>query len=100
VKIKLDENLPLSAANVLVERGHDVETVTSEGLSGARDADVVAAASAATRLLLTLDRRLADIRRYPPGSHAGIVVLRPADQSAAAVREVVTELAAGSQLGR
>jgi predicted nuclease of predicted toxin-antitoxin system len=98
VRIKLDENLPLSAATVLAERGHDVDTVIAEGLTGAPDADIVAAASAAARLLLTLDRGLGDIRRYPPGSHAGIVVVRPADQSAVAVREVVTGLAAGSQL--
>lgn len=98
MRIKLDENLPLSAANVLLEHGHDVDTVAAEGLTGARDADVVTAASAAARLLLTLDRGLGDIRHYPPGSHAGIVVVRPADQSAAAVRDVVTEIAAGSQL--
>jgi predicted nuclease of predicted toxin-antitoxin system len=98
VRIKLDENLPRSAAKVLAERGHDVDTVTDEDLSGARDADIVAAAARTARLLLTLDRRLADIRRYPPGTHARIVVLRPTNQSAAAVRAVVTGLAASSRL--
>jgi len=62
------------------------------------DAEVVAAASAAGRLLLTLDRGLGDVRRYPPGSHAGILVLRPDDQSAAAVRETVAQLAADQRL--
>lgn len=98
MRIKLDENVPRSVTSVLAERGHDVDTVTAEGLTGARDADVVAAAGAAGCLLLTLDRGLGDVRRYPPGSHAGIVVLRPADQSVAAVRAVVTELAASPQL--
>jgi hypothetical protein len=44
-------------------------------------------------VLITLDRGMGDIRSYPPGSHAGIAVLRLTDQSAPAVREAVTELA-------
>jgi predicted nuclease of predicted toxin-antitoxin system len=82
VKFKLDENLPVSAGTALVSVGHDVDTVSSEGLTGAPDQDVVAAATAASRILISLDRGLGDIRSYPPGSHAGIIVLRLADQSA------------------
>jgi predicted nuclease of predicted toxin-antitoxin system len=84
VKFKLDENLPVSSAAILTSAGHDVDTVTEEGLVGAPDRDVVAAATAAGRILISLDRGLGDIRAYPPGSHAGIVVLRLTDQSAAA----------------
>jgi len=40
VKFKLDENLPVSAAAVLAEVGHDVDTVSAEGLTGATDPDV------------------------------------------------------------
>ena len=36
---------------------------------------------------------MGDIRAYPPGSHAGIVVLRLPDQSAAAVTQAITDLA-------
>jgi predicted nuclease of predicted toxin-antitoxin system len=92
VKFKLDENLPASSANVLARVGHDVDTVTGEGLKGAPDQDVVAAA-AAGRLLITLDQGMGDIRAYPPGSHAGIVVLRLPDQSAAAVTQAISDLA-------
>jgi predicted nuclease of predicted toxin-antitoxin system len=83
VKFKLDENLPVSSVAILTSVGHDVDTVTQEGLVGAPDRDVVAAATAAGRILISLDRGLGDIRAYPPGSHAGIVVLRLTDQSAA-----------------
>lgn len=69
----------------MTSAGHDVDTVTEEGLIGAPDRDVVAAA--------TLDRGLGDIRGYPPGSHAGIVVLRLTDQSAAAATKAVSDLA-------
>ena len=67
MRIKLDENLPASAGGVLVAFGHDVDTVEGEGLVGAPDGEVVAAASAADRLLITLDRGMGDVRRYPPG---------------------------------
>jgi predicted nuclease of predicted toxin-antitoxin system len=79
MRVKLDENLPVSSAAILASAGHDVDTVGQEGLSGAPDSDVVAAASAAERVLVSLDVGLADILAYPPGSHAGIVVLRLTD---------------------
>jgi predicted nuclease of predicted toxin-antitoxin system len=81
VKVKLDENMPRSASQVLIAAEHDVDTVVEENLAGATDPQVVAAAATAGRLLITLDRGLGDVRTYPPGSHAGILVLRPADQS-------------------
>lgn len=93
MKFKLDENLPVSSAAILTNVGHDVDTVTDEGLVGAPDRDVVAAATAAGRILVSLDRGLGDIRAYPPGSHAGIVVLRLTDQSAASATKAVSDLA-------
>lgn len=44
-------------------------------------------------MLITLDRGMGDIRAYPPGSHAGIVVLRLDDQPAPAGQEAVAQLA-------
>jgi len=93
VKFKLDENLPVSSSAILASAGHDVDTVAAEGLVGAPDQDVVAAATAVGRILISLDRGLGDIRAYPPGTHAGIVVLRLTDQSAAAAIKAVTDLA-------
>ena len=93
MKFKLDENLPASSTDVLASAGHDADTVPAEGLTGAPDQDVVAAATAAGRILITLDQGMGDIRAYPPGSHSGIVVLRLADQSAATVTEAITDLA-------
>jgi predicted nuclease of predicted toxin-antitoxin system len=93
VKFKLDENLPVSSAAVLASAGHDVDTVPAEELAGAPDPDVVAAASGAGRILVTLDIGLGDIRAYPPGSHAGIVVLRLPDQSADTVTKAIGDLA-------
>jgi hypothetical protein len=80
-------------ARRLTSAGHDVDTVGEEGLSGVPDPDVVAAAAAAGRVLISLHVGLADIRAYPPGSHAGIVVVRLTDQSATAVSKAVGDLA-------
>jgi predicted nuclease of predicted toxin-antitoxin system len=92
-KFKLVENLPASAAGSLAKVVHDVDTVADEDLTGAPDPDVVAAAAADERVLVTLDRGMGDLRAYPPGSHAGIIVLRLTDQSAPAVGNAITELA-------
>ena len=94
MKFKLDENLPVSSTAILTSAGHDVDTVTQEGLIGAPDQDVVAAATAAGQILISLDRGLGDIRAYPPGSHVGIIVLRLTDKSAAAAIKAVSDLAA------
>jgi predicted nuclease of predicted toxin-antitoxin system len=98
VRFKLDENVPRSAGQALVAAGHDVDTVADENLKGASDPRVVAAATAAGRLLITLDRGLGDVRAYPPGSHAGILVLRPPDQSAPTVTSMLAGLVAAHDL--
>ena len=41
------------------------------------------------RMLVTLDLDFADIRAYPPGSHRGIWVLRPSEQTFATVLALV-----------
>jgi len=46
VRVKLDENIPRSACQVLIAAGHDVDTVVDEDLGGASDPQVVAAAAA------------------------------------------------------
>jgi predicted nuclease of predicted toxin-antitoxin system len=98
VKIKLDENLPLSARDVLTQTNHDVDTVPDEQLNGASDRRVVDAATKAGRLLITLDRGLGDLRMYPPGTHAGILVLRVSDQSARTVCAALYSLIAAHDL--
>ena len=43
-------------------------------------------------MLLTLDRGFGDVRSYPPGSHPGIIVLRPEDQRVPSVVAMVETL--------
>ncbi len=62
MRIKLDENLPTSLVESLVELGHDADSVQQEGLQGAPDPDVWAATQADERLLVTQDLDFSDVR--------------------------------------
>jgi predicted nuclease of predicted toxin-antitoxin system len=76
MRIKLDENLPADLVAELAVLGHDVDTAVSEGLAGHDDEAVWAGAQAAGRMLITQDLDFSDARRFAPGSHHGIVVVR------------------------
>ena len=77
MKLKLDESLSRHLKQVVAAIGHDVTTADDEGLLSQPDEVVFAAARSEGRMLLTLDLDFADIRKYPPGSHPGIVLFRP-----------------------
>jgi predicted nuclease of predicted toxin-antitoxin system len=76
VRFKLDENLPTEFARALKLRGHDALTVRDQGLGGSADPLIAEAVQKEGRILATLDRDFADIRRYPPAQFAGILVFR------------------------
>lgn len=92
MRVKLDENLPHELASALRRHGHDVHTVVEEYIAGEDDPVVVAAATDEGRMLLTLDRGIGDLRRYPPGSHAGILVLRPTAQDPDSILALIQRL--------
>ncbi|MEN6406448.1 MAG: DUF5615 family PIN-like protein [Thermoguttaceae bacterium] len=92
MKIKLDENLPTALAELLRETGHDAMTVADEALGGSKDPKVLQVATSESRTLLTFDLDFADIRRYPVGSHAGIVVFRLHDQRWAVLEQPARRL--------
>ncbi len=67
-----DEQFPLPVVRNLRARGHDIVTVQDAGLTGTADPDVLAAATADGRAVLTHDRDY--IRLHKRGAvHAGIV---------------------------
>jgi predicted nuclease of predicted toxin-antitoxin system len=69
MKIKLDENLP-------VHLRHDVHTIAEENLSGKSDREVWEAAQQDERFLITQDLDFSDLRRFAPGTHSGILLVR------------------------
>ena len=77
MNIKLDENLSRHLKDQLLPLGHNVSTAFEEGLLGKVDVDVSAAAKGEDRMVFTLDLNFADLRKFPPGSHPGIILFRP-----------------------
>jgi len=98
LNFKLDENMPADLATHLREAGHDVAGVVEEGLGGEDDPPVLTAATSEGRILLTFDLDFADVRHYPPGTHAGIVVFRLHDQRWRTLQGPVNRLLAGGKL--
>lgn len=76
MKIKLDENLPVSLSTVLHNLAHDVHTVTQEHLSSRSDRDIWEAAQSERRFLITQDLDFSDLRRFAPGTHCGLLLVR------------------------
>lgn len=77
MRIKLDENIPVQAKELLAAANHSVDTVFDELLNGKSDEVVIEACRHEGRVLFTLDLDFADIRLYPPNQYTGIVVFRP-----------------------
>lgn len=75
-QFKIDENLPVEIADLLVQAGYDAKTVNEQLLQGATDSRVIDVCKSENRILVTLDTDFSDIRTYPPEEYAGIVVLR------------------------
>ncbi len=92
MKIKLDENLPNRLACALKQLGHDTDTIPEEGLSGRDDHQVWEAAQTAERFFITQDLDFSDIRRFLPGTHYGILLVRLRDPGRNALLKRVHDL--------
>jgi len=92
MKFKVDENLPVEAADLLREAGYDAMTVVEEHLSGRTDPDLASICQQENRALVTLDTDFADIRTYPPRQFHGLIVLRLRRQDKPHVLEILSRL--------
>jgi predicted nuclease of predicted toxin-antitoxin system len=93
MKFKVDENLPVEAAQLLRQWGHDASTVAEQGLAGGTDDNLAILCRKESRALVTLDVDFADVRAYPPKDHSGLLVLRLQRQDKPHVLQVVGRLA-------
>ncbi len=80
MKFKIDENLPVELAHLLIAAGHDASTVITQGLQGSDDPTIASVCTHELRVLVTLDLDFADIRAYPPEDFSGLIVIRVARQ--------------------
>jgi predicted nuclease of predicted toxin-antitoxin system len=75
--IKVDEDLPQSVATVLRQRGYSCSTVLEQGKGGWKDPALWEVVQDHQQFFITADKGFGNIRRYPPGTHGGILLLRP-----------------------
>jgi predicted nuclease of predicted toxin-antitoxin system len=76
MRIKLDENLPNELSALFASKGHDVHTVRDESLVGRDDQTVFQSAQGEERALITQDLDFSDARKFKPGTHYGVVLVR------------------------
>jgi len=81
VRIKLDENLPARLARWLSGLGHETDSVPEEGLGGRPDLEIWEETQRVGRFLITQDLDFSDSRRFRPGTHHGILLIRLSNPS-------------------
>ena len=91
MKIKLDENISRHLKSILNKKGHETVTAKDEGLLGKPDVEVGHVAKNEGRMLFTLDLEFANLRKFPPGSHPGVVLFRPQSTGPLAVNRFITQ---------
>lgn len=90
VFVKLDENLGVSHVQWLSLQGYRAQRVHDQGLSGQPDDRVWNRITEEHAFFITLDLDFSDIRRFPPGTHPGILLLRPKSRGRKAVQKVLS----------
>ena len=76
MKLKLDENLGRRGAELLRQAGHEVATVSGQGICGVSDRGLIDICKAEGRCLITLDLDFSNPLIFNPPDYAGIAVLR------------------------
>ena len=94
MKVKLDENLGQLHAQLVRDAGHVAQRVTEQGLSGAKDSALWQHVCDNGQFFITLDLDFSDVRRFVPGTHPGILLIRPRGKGREAVARVVRRVLA------
>jgi predicted nuclease of predicted toxin-antitoxin system len=76
MRIKIDENLGVTPSRIFREAGHDSLTAREQGMSRAKDRDLIGACKSERRCLVTLDLDFANPLLFNPADYDGIAVLR------------------------
>ena|ERR1035437_5409161 len=92
MKFKIDQNLPIEAADLLQAAGYDAMTVYQQSLGGAPDERIVEVCKDEDRILITADLDFSDILRYPPSQAPGYMVLRLPRQSKQALLDLLAKV--------
>ena len=96
--IKVDEDLPRAATSLLREHDYDAIRVIDQQMGGWKDPPLFTVVQEEHRFLVTADKGFADIRKYPPGTHAGILLLRPDEDGIRPIVDLLTKVLASYKL--
>ncbi len=96
--IKVDEDLPKAATSLLRERGYEAVNVIEQKMGGTKDPALWQTIQDEQRFLVTADKGFADVRSHPPGTHAGVMLLRPDQDGIRPVVELLEQVLAGYDL--
>lgn len=96
MKLKLDENIDIRVVTLLRLAGHDVATVSGQGLISSADEELINVCRSEGRCIVTCDRGFGNRLKYNPSDYAGIVVIRlPSRYTFADWREAIDTLILG-----
>jgi hypothetical protein len=79
--LKIDEDLPNSVRDQFRAHGYTADSVFDQGWSGLKDQVLWPRVMRERRLFVTADREFGDVRRFPPGTHSGILLFRARKES-------------------
>ena len=96
--IKADEDLPRATVQLLREHGYNAESVLDQQMGGWKDEFLWKAIQEENRFLVTADKGFADVRIYPPGKHAGVLLLRPDEDGIYPILALMTIVLASFKL--
>ena len=100
MRVKVDEDLPRRLTEFLRNSGYDAESVSDEEMGGWSDRDVWEACQSEKRFLVTADKGVADLRLHPPGTHVGVLLLRPDEEGIAPSMALLESVLDAGGLGR
>jgi predicted nuclease of predicted toxin-antitoxin system len=75
--VKIDEDLPDRLGETVKSHGYEMATVRGQGWGGLKDHELWPRVMAEDRFFIAADKGFGDLRLFPPGTHPGILVLRP-----------------------
>lgn len=99
-RLKVDENLPKEIAELLNAHGYDAVTVLDQSWSGVADDALRQRIQTKGRCLVTADKEFSDLRLYPPGTHAGVVLLRSNEEGLDDYPRLAATAVAGVELDK
>ena len=96
--VKIDEDLPKSVVDLLRAEGYQATSVREQGLQGMKDSALWQVVQQEGCFFVTADKGFGDVRLYPPGTHHGILLLRPDVESIASYTELLRSVISAVRL--